>query len=328
MARRWYRGGRYYGRNNNYYRRPYYRRNYKGNGNYKAAKQQADNAQVVLNIPTQISCFNKKVNLGTEQQPDMIEAGIYAMNIYDLLRKSEFYKSYSNMYDEFKVDKIKIKLIPVAYNISSDNTKYKSLTVYTAWDRTGLSQEQVKLVANDVASDSEVIGTMDAGNVDGLYTTIGSNITTYSSSESRQVTPGANTSIVRWLSPKTINEKSAWLSTSTIDQWYQSYDLDHGRFVGIPTNSGLNDYNIAKLGITGTGVSSSVSAISWSPAVKENPCFLCESPDIKFKPTLLVGIYPSIEQAQGEFDSSNAVLFNVETEILCTFRGLRKAQIV
>lgn len=327
-GRRWNRSGRYYGRNYGYRRS-----GYRGKGQYKSAKQQADNASVVLNIPTQISCFNKRVNLGTEQNPDMIEAGIYAMNIYDLMRKSEFYQSYSRMYDEFKIDNVKIKLIPVAFDVTAgtNNTRYQALTVYTAWDRTGLSQEQVKLVADNVAGNPDKIGSYAQGDRDGLYTTIGSNITTYSSSESRQVQPGASTTITRWLAPKTMNEKSSWLSTSVIDKWCDGWDLNNGRYVGIPTNSGLADYSIAKIGITGTGVTGSVSAISWSPALKENPCFLCECPEIKFKPTFLVGVYPSVEDAiteAGNMPNNNKVLFNVETEVLCTFRGLRKAQIV
>lgn len=329
---RWYRSGRYYGRNRGYRRRNYYYKSgFKGKGQFKAAKQQADNASVVINVPTQVSCFNKITNLGTELAPDNVEVGCYAMNIYDLLRKSEFYQSYSRMYDEFKIDNIKVKLIPVAFNVSQggqNNTNYNSLTVYTAWDRTGLSQEQVKLVANNVTTNTEKIGELT--DTDGLYTAIGSNITTYSSSESRQVQPGTNTTITRWLAPKTMIEKAAWISTSVIDKWCDGWDLNKGRYYGIPTNSGLADYSLAKIGVTGTNVNANVSAISWSPAVKENPCFLCECPEIKFKPTLLVGVYPSVEDRQDStlLPAENKVLFNVETEILLTFRGLRKAQIV
>lgn len=334
---RWYRGGRYYGKNRYYRRYGTYSRkgysSYKGKGQYKAAKQQTDNAKVVLNIPTQISCFNKRNTYTLGDGNVTFEAGIYALNVYDLMRKSEFYQSYARMYDEFKIDNIKIKLIPVSYDVTAgaNNTHYQALTVYTAWDRTGLSQEQVQLIANNVTADTEKIGTLTEGNIDGLYTTIGSNITTYSSSESRQVQPGTSTTITRWLAPKTITEKAAWLSTSVIDKWCDGWDLNNGRYYGINTNSGLADYSLAKIGITGTGVTSNTSAISWSPAIKENPCFLCECPEIKFKPTLLVGVYPSVQDQQqdaGTIATQNKVLFNVEAEVLCTFRGLRKAAVV
>ena len=328
---RWYRGGRYYGKNRYYSR--YSKKSYgyyRGKGQVKAAKQQADNAKVVLNVPTQISCFNENKNFSIGGETETNQVGCYAMNIYDLLRKSEFYQSYANMYDEFKIENIKVKLIPVAFNVvaGTNSTKYASLTVYTAWDRTGLSQEQVRLIGNNVGADSNVIGTTDEGNADGLYCIVGDNITTYSSSESRQVQPGANCSIVRYLSPKTAAEKGSWISTSVIDKWYESYDLNNGRFIGIPTNSGLNDFDVGKLGVVG-GFEPKVSTVSWSPMVKSNPCFVIESPEVKFKPTLLVGVYPSVDNANAEFQGdSNKILFNVETEILCTFRGLRKASIV
>ena len=56
-----------------------------------------------------------------------------------------------------------------------------------------------------------------------------------------------------------------------------------------------------------------------------NPCYLEEDTQVKFKPTLLVGVYPPTENAD---TVSNLVRFNVEIECVCTFRGLRKAKIV
>lgn len=327
---RWYRSGRYYGRNRGYRRYNYYRRSgttRRSYGNYKAAKQQADNASVILNIPTQISAFNITKNAGTEQAPVIKQFGTYALNIYDLLRKSDFYKSYAAMYDEFKIDNIKIKLIPTEYNITfGTNSNYKSLTVYTAWDRTGLSPEQVFFIANNVQNTDDVWGSTAAGNLDGIYCTVGDSITTYSSSESRQISPASNTSIVRWLKPKTINEKAAWISTTAIDQWYSSYDSTNGRYLGIPTYDDENTI-MNKIAVAGTQ-QSLVNIISQSPACKSNPCYLIEDPNIKFKPTLLVGVYPSLE-AQGEnLDQANRVGFNVEADINITFRGLRKAAVV
>lgn len=328
---RWYRSGRYYGRNRGYRRYNYYRRSgttRRSYGNYKAAKQQADNASVILNIPTQISAFNITKNAGTEQAPVIKQFGTYALNIYDLLRKSDFYKSYAAMYDEFKIDNIKIKLIPTEYNLTfgGAGSNYKSLTVYTAWDRTGLSPEQVFFIANNVQNTDDAWGSTAQGNLDGIYCTVGDSITTYSSSESRQISPASNTSIVRWLKPKTINEKAAWISTTSIDQWYSSYDSTNGRYLGIPT---FDDENVImnKIAVAGSQ-QSLVSIISESPACKSNPCYLIEDPNIKFKPTLLVGVYPSLE-AQGEnLDNANRIGFNVEADISITFRGLRKAAVV
>lgn len=317
-GRRWYRGGRYYGRNYGYRRK-----SYKGYGQYKAAKQQADNANVVLSVPAQISCFNKTMNFGTEEQPDLRQVGTYALNVYDLLRKSEFYQSYANMYDEFKIDNVKVKLVPTTYHLTfGDSNVYNSLTVYTAWDRTGLSAEQLALLAKNVTSESDFIGDDTAGNADGIYVAVGDQITTYSSAESRQVSPGSNTSITRWLKPKTMNEKSSWISTSCIDTWYQAWDNTNGRYYGIPIINAPENLEVGKLGTVGGALVNYMS--SWSPMTKDNPCFLQESPNIKFKPTLLVSVYP------GTTDDSvnNKIGFNIEAEVNVSFRGLRKASIV
>lgn len=327
---RWYRSGRYYGRNRGYRRYGWYRRsgaNRRSYGNYKAAKQQADNANVILNIPTQLAAFNLTKNVGTEQAPVLKQFGTYALNIYDLLRKSEFYRSYAAMYDEFKIDNIKIKLIPTEYNLTfGDGSNYKSLTVYTAWDRTGLSPEQVFFIANNVQPTDDLWGSSAAGNLDGIYCTIGDSITTYSSSESRQISPASNTSIVRWLKPKTINEKAAWISTTAIDQWYTTYDATNGRYFGIPT---YNDDGVTMNKIAQAGAQQSVvSLISESPACKNNPCYLLEDPNIKFKPTLLVGIYPTMVAEGQNLENANRIGFNVEADINVTFRGLRKAAVV
>ena len=316
-GRRWYRGGRYYGKNYGYRRK-----SYKGYGQYKAAKQQADNANIVLSIPAQISCFNKTVNFGTEQAPELKQVGTYALNIYDLLRKSEFYQSYSSMYDEFKIDNVKVKLVPTTYNLTfGASNVWNSITVYTAWDRTGLSAEQLALKVDSVQSEDNVIGNNTQGNADGIYVTVGDQITTYSSAESRQVSPGSNTSITRWLKPKTMAEKSSWISTSCIDAWYNNWDNDLGRYYGISITNYPDNAELGKLGLVGSGLVNYIA--TWSPMTKDNPCYLQESPNLKFKPTLLVSVYPTVTD-----DSDNKIGFNIEAEVNVSFRGLRKAAIV
>ena len=292
----------------------------KAYGNIKAARQQADQATFVINIPSQASCFNiTDFSNGTNTWNN----GVVPINIYDLLRKSEFYQNYANMYDEFKIDKIKVKLLPTSFVVSTDE-QYRNLTVYTAWDRTGLSYEQI------VHSITAVNGQRTLN----LYTNIGDDITTYSSAESRTVNPNTNTSIVRWLSPKTLQEKTQWLSTSLLRKWYKSYEPEFGRYVGIPLQDGTdadNGFGYSSLNYAGVrDLNNQVitaARLLESPAGKFNPCFLLEDNGIKFKPTLLIGIYPAVTQAQFA-RHSNMVKFNVETEVVCSFRGLRKAKVV
>jgi len=297
----------------------------------KSAKQQADQASFVMNIPTQLECFCVK---GTTSKGD-VELGTFPLNIYDLLRKSEFYQSYANMYDEFKIDNIKVKLIPVSYNVTvgGDGGGYQSFTVYTAWDRTGLNSQQLLLETSGDYSSNPINAQNPNGpkmrdyigkNIDndGLYCIVGTDITTYSSAESRQVSVGQNSSIVRWLKPKTLAEKSQWLSTASLKSWFNQYS--QGTFKYIPTfdNAHLSVITQSTV-MNDRSVSTLLSSVS--PAISNNPCFLEEDPTVNFKPTLLVGLYPAEEE---NVDHPREVKFNVEAEVSCTFRGLRKSKVV
>ena len=332
MARNW----------RSYYRkkyRNYYKKRYgssyskRGYGQMKAAKQQADQASFVMNIPTQLSCKCIQVTMVDGQgNTRKNEVGTYPLNIYDLLRKSEFYQSYANMYDEFKIDNIKVKLIPTRYNVTvgdTNNAGYQSFTVYTAWDRTGLNNKQLFLNTSGSYNNSPIDPSQPNGpknneyigkgsDTDGLYCLVGSDITTYSSAESRQISVGQNSSIVRWLKPKTLSEKSQWLSTSQLKQWYYQYNNTSASFKYIPIKDtdalGL-PYEISNLYDRSIGP----VLARYSPAVSNNPCFLEEDPTVSFKPTLLVGIYPADDEMT---DNPRTVYFNVEAEVSCSFRGL------
>lgn len=339
----WNRGGRYYGNNRGYYRRRGYRKSMSNRafGNIRAAKQQADQTSFTINIPTQISAFCKHDNTLK------IDAGVYAMNVFELLRKSDFFNNYANMYDEFKIDKVKIKLLPTQFVTNSGgNYWYKNLTVYTAWDRSGLNFSQLQFsISNPNQIDRTDALKYKLGNENGggVWCTIGQDITSYSSAESRTVNPNTNTSIVRWLSPKTMQERSQWLSTGLLKEWYKNYDDNTGRYYGIPCSNVVGEN-------TGETVSAFTELIDASGTVgslggildqfnstlsSENPCSLYEDPGIKFKPTLLVGVYPldnneiNIGTEENPINvPANKITFNVEAEVVCTFRGLRKSKVV
>lgn len=358
---RWYRSGRYYGRNrrNYYYNNNRYKNNMKNRawGNMKAAKQQADQAQVTINIPSSISAFCSNYT----HQGKTVTAGCYALSIFDQLRKSDFFQNYANMYDEFKIDRVKVKLLPTRWSNLSSNNNYRNLTVYTAWDRSGLNESQYELlVGKDYRNDTThwpghniwVIGSASGTpesddpnavtDYGGLYVTVGKDISTYSSAESRVVNINTNTSITRWLNPKTQQEKGQWLSTGSLKNWYISYDMARGRYYDIPvtdfkelrveedwsaeqivTSQGLGENTITK---------SSISGLS-----SDNPCSLLEDNGIRFKPILLVSVYPEDNNTvkwqdpttQTNIDvPANLMSFNTETEVVVSFRGLRKSKVV
>lgn len=309
--------GRFYRNRRRYYRRRYYRRGYgsrgsrRAYGNMKAARQQADNATFTLNVPSKICSFMKAgAQLPGLAVGDTRTVGVYPISIYELLRRNEFFNNYANMYDEFKIDKIKVKLLPTSFTINT-NGNYRNLTIYTAWDRTGLNTNQLYGYYDKARPENNAI-----------YCTIGEDITTYSSAESRVVNPNTNTSITRWLNPKTMGEKGQWLSTSLLKQWFVGYDDENGCFKGIQFSDG--DQYAAEINAQS---STSNALLKFSAASKENPCFLLEDPAIKFKPTLLVGVFPSVAAADFAANT-NRIHFNVETEIVCTYRGLRKARVI
>lgn len=343
-GRNWNRGGRYYGRNRRYYST----QNSRAWGNMKAAKQQADQSNFTINVPSTLSArIIPNILNQTDNEGNFINmVGVYPLNIFDLLRRSSFYQSYANMYDEFKIDKIKVKLLPTEFtytakaNTNSVNNTYKNVTVYTAWDRTGLNKDQVMLKASQYKQGDATIGNDETGNTDGLYCIIGENITTYSSSESRVINVGTNTSITRWLNPKTSQEKGQWVSTSQLKRWYTEYDTKNCRFLIDAGVANINqvqnhpmifsgDNSVEEIGDIispptteeGSTTTKGVGLQHLSNALSDNPCYLLEDTGFKFKPTLLVGIYPPTDQ-------SAEVKFNVETEVVCTFRGLRKASVV
>jgi len=90
-------------------------------GNLRAAVNQNDTSDVVINL---MKSVDVGVNGGFTYQMDgeqpvnhtKFVQGTCALNIYDLLRKSDFYNSYANMYDQFRITSIKVKVTPVRWS--------------------------------------------------------------------------------------------------------------------------------------------------------------------------------------------------------------------
>eukprot|EP00833_Pecoramyces_ruminatium_P003137 jgi/Orpsp1_1/1177169/evm.model.c7180000060447.1 len=128
--------------NNNYYKKkPYSKNKYQK----KISNQQRDFAKFTINVPTKIAVFNKTVQIPTSittGETVTKTVGCFALNIYDLLRKSAFFQNYAGMFDEFKINNVTVKLTPSSYLISGGQ-RYTAITVFTSWDRTGLETSQV-----------------------------------------------------------------------------------------------------------------------------------------------------------------------------------------
>lgn len=312
-------------------------------GNFKAANKQTDSTQVNLSIPTQITASFKHNSIAlTSDDTVDFASGVYALNIWDLLRKSTFYQSYAHMYDQVKIDGIRVKITPIKWSFNTGNSAVsQAITVVTAWDRTGLSPDQVQLVARNVSDGSgegsfnkpqykDIIGTPDTGNVDGLYVSIGNQISTYSSAITKNLNPGSSFNLTRSLYPNSLQEKSLYVNTNDLDQWYTAYDGNNGRFIGIE-----EPLNVVKR--YSTQENTLPATVELGNALYSNPCYLMEASAVPFKPTLLIGLIgpeTDLDLSFGadsnfnDFMDVGPVTFNVEADVAVTFRGLRKSAVV
>lgn len=324
-------------------------------GNMRAANQQNDISNVTINLMKKVKTGVTGFFTGQYDNVNHVfnnkkvyEIGTCALNIFELLRKSEFYQSYSNMYDQFRINRIQVKVTPVTWqtynqfnlpnnagnpafpsnpddvndqhyyggaadNYSQQTNNYivpQALTIVTAWDRTGLDDTQLSIVGED---NDEIPNGFPGTH---YFTTIGDKITTYSSAKSSQLVAGANFNCVRYLYPSSQQEKSLYFSTSELVEQ-----------VGEPSNDDPywaikkgHDFNYNKI----TNIHS--------------------DPNCPFKPTFLIGVLkvddlvPDLTVTQGNepsFKDVNKtkgqiypVTFNLEFDIGVTFRGLRKTQVV
>ena len=69
-------------------------------GNYRAALAQKDATNVNLSITHKFQCNTSTLTVGNQS----LHKGVYALNMWDLLRRSDFYQSYANMYDQIKIN--------------------------------------------------------------------------------------------------------------------------------------------------------------------------------------------------------------------------------
>lgn len=309
-------------------------------GNYRAALQQRDQSSVNLSIPTYISVSTQDIAIHNpfyasgSQNVTISNGGCVAINVFDLLRKSTFFQSYANMYDQIKLDRIRIKLTPSSFELGGSLSKYSSYTVVTAWDRSGISNEQLsintdhrydKVFGSDTSVDTKAKG---------VYLNLtADDIATYSSAITKPVSSGTNNSITRTIYPRTTQEKGLYINTADIDQWYLGVG-EKGNWYGVSNQFATQSNFVTVQDTQGNQgpvpVYDTISVLN-SNAVARNPCFIGESPTIPWKPTLLVGLLNkpgSIESEDGTQTIIPKMSLYVEADIGVSFRGLRKAPVV
>ena len=93
-------------------------------GNARAANNQADSTDVIINLMHKDMCMvqNFYNNVCTAETTandillNTIQCGTCAINIFDLLSKSSFFNCYAPMYDQFRITSIKVKITPISWS--------------------------------------------------------------------------------------------------------------------------------------------------------------------------------------------------------------------
>lgn len=290
----------FYSRRGNWGNNPYRKwksssGNKRAKGNFKASKQTRDSMNMVVKCNF---CFSARYDKDSD-------FGVTAINIYEVLRKNPQFTSFVKLFDQVHVGGIKAKLNVVDANTTvSAINEIKNINVITAWDRTGLSREQVYFYdANkhvierndwDISGCSYFIPKIGKGiaNASGVNKSILSSFQRWSSSP--------------FLYPSTMEEKGQYLSTSNFEDVIASYEFDTNSYTLGPENDNTPITELFN---------------------SSNPCLPFESPSCKWKPTLLVGVfrssYDDTNKVINQYDSCRPVLFNGEFSIDVTFRNYK-----
>ena len=292
-----------------------YRKRFYGSGlvsrakrQYKAADQQKDVTTIVVNKNIEFTCGETMLcpDGADPVRRNFIASGTAALNVYDVLRKSEYFNNYCNMYDQVCINSIKVKIIGVNWsstridginNGTIEEWKTpKSYIVVTAWDRSGLSSNQVKIQENVVRINGRYVPVHD------LYVTLGRDITNYSSALTKHLGPGSSYEIVRQLYPNSLAEKEQYVSCSLLKEQYLLPEMDNGLYM-------YRLYEPAYvIEIDGEGEDEIVEAVEPPKPFEQYtslPTNLQEDPACRFKPTLLVNVIAGEEPEVVGIDRQN-----------------------
>ena len=234
----------------------------------------------------------------------LTESGTACINVWDVLQRNSNFNNLKSMYDQVKIDGIQVKLsVTDAMTSISQLNQVKNITIYTAWDKTGLSRNQYRLY--DVNGDEISEMNDDEFEVKGYDVKIGSGIVNNSSAQKSQLN-----SFQRWnrtlkMYPSLMNEKSQYIQTSNIKRFYKSF------------NSNTSMYELNDL----------YDHLCEADIISQpNPVIPFESTDVRFKPCLLVGVFSNGVDSNGQitqYGNTNPVIFNGEFSISCTFKNLK-----
>lgn len=269
-------------------------------GNYKAAKQQKDTMEFTINSSYPIAAAYDPAG----------GYGVAAVNVWEVLINNKNFCNFILAFDQVRIDQVRVKLNisngpPFTGNNLMDSTN--NLSVYTAWDRTGLSVQQVEFYKG--AGNSNVLipaGDYDVSAVSGFKNIIGKGIVDTSSATRSIYNPYRVWSRNMKLDLSGGQEKCDFINTA------QLY-----RFCNRSTKT--NEINM---------VTDRYNVCTVNELMSDgNPVIPFESPSCKFKPTLLLGVFKNVYDpttgAITEFGQCSPVVFQTEWSVVCTFKAMK-----
>lgn len=150
----------------------------KANAEARAARQQRDAATVTIN---RVATVQVVVPVGDAN-------GAVTINHWNQLRLSSFFPNYAPMYDQMKLDKIRVKI--TGFRAGTAQTSNISPSVVLAFDRNGLNEGQTVSTAT---------------------------ISTYSSAQLKQWSTGNAFVMYQNIYPSTIMEKGQYIPTESLE---------------------------------------------------------------------------------------------------------------
>lgn len=233
------------------------------------------------------------------------EKGVAAINVYDVLMKSENFLNMRNMYDQVKVNGVQVRInVTDAATAISDVNAIKSINVVTAWDKSGLSVEDCELYDSEDTLISNL--EFDTAKAATYFNKIGSKITGYGSVKKGLLNSYQKFTRYGSCYPNTSNEKGLYIPTRIFNLFDQQIDtVSTKHYIATDYSGGpVNDF-----------------------LANPNPVIPFENVSIPWKPTLLVGVFKtSINQSTNvvtQYADCDSVVFNAEFTIPCTFKGLK-----
>ena len=296
----------FYSRRGNWGYNPYKRWRSGGRkavGNAKASKQTRDSMNITVKCN---QAFIAKYDKETEK-------GVAVINCYEVLRNNAQFASFSKLYDQIKLNNVKVTLNVVDATIEATQLQaVKTINVITAWDRTGISQDNVSFFdANSNLVPKDRYDGVSAGSYNFV---IGKGIVNATGVDKSILNSFQRWSKKPYIFASTVEEKGCYLSTSNFKEFTDGSNFAAGgaqfRVGSLYNESKISDFFNSY-----------------------NPCVPFESPSCKWKPTLLVGVFKtgvsnSIVNNNDvsivdNYQSCGNVVFNAEFTMDITFRNLK-----